>query len=224
MNPIVIDPAEARSRMVSSQVRPNKVTDDRVLAAMRALPRERFLPAALAARAYADEDVPLGGGRCLLEPMVLARLVQLADPREGERVLVVGAGTGYGAAVIAACGAAVVALEDRDDLLAIARATVALFASGVRLAAGPLAEGWRPAAPYDVVFVEGGFEELPAALAEQIRPKGGRLVGVRVTAGRLGQGVVGERFGDAPLVSLRPAFDCATSVLPALKRADGFVF
>ena len=92
----------ARICMVDSQIRPNRVTDPRVLSAMRRLPRERFLPPNVAALAYADEDVPLGNGRFMMEPMVFARLLQAANLRENERVLVVGAGTGYGAAVLSA--------------------------------------------------------------------------------------------------------------------------
>jgi protein-L-isoaspartate(D-aspartate) O-methyltransferase len=203
-----IDTTDSRSRMVDCQLRPNKVSDTRVLAAMRVLPRERFLPPALAALAYADEDVPLTGGRCLMEPMVLA----------------IAAGTGYGVAVLAACGADVVALEEAEDLLRIARAALAELAPGVHLVSGPLAAGWRAGAPYDLVFIEGGFEQLPTAIAEQVRPNGGRLVGVRVISGRIGQAVLGERAGAAPAISLRPAFDCATPVLPSLRRAPGFVF
>jgi len=210
--------------MVDCQLRPNKVSDSRILGAMRTLPRERFLPPALAALAYADADVPLAGGRCLMAPMALARLVQLADPQPGERVLTVGAGTGYGAAVLAACGASVVALEEAEDLLHIARAVAGEFAPGVQLVAGPLAAGWRAGAPYDLVFIEGGFAQLPVAIAEQVRANGGRLVGVRVMAGRIGQAVLGERAGITPAISLRPAFDCATPALPGLRREPGFVF
>ena len=110
--------AEARNRMVDSQVRPNKVTDPRIIAAMRQLPRERFLPPHLAPLAYADEDVPLGEGRVLIEPTVIARLVQLTAVAAGERALVVAAGTGYGAALLAACGARVTALEEAAPLQA----------------------------------------------------------------------------------------------------------
>lgn len=229
-----IDYAERRSTMVDSQLRPNKVSDGRVLGAMRTLPRERFLPPGLAALAYADEDVPLPGGRCLIAPMVLARLVQLADPAPGERVLLVGAGTGYGTAVLAACGAATIALEENEDLLRIARVvlpqeTSQLPAPGVarpavQLVSGPLAAGWPAGAPYDLVLIEGGFEQLPDALAGQVAPNGGRLVGVRVVTGRVGQAVVGERTGAGAPISLRPVFDCATPVLPGLRRIPGFVF
>src|SRR6476619_4897977 len=104
--------ADARNHMVDRQIRPTKVTDPRIIAAMRRLPRERFLPPRLASLAYADEDVPLGEGRVLIEPAVIARLVQLAAIATGERALVVAAGTGYGAALLAACGARVTALED----------------------------------------------------------------------------------------------------------------
>lgn len=224
-----IDCADRRSNMVDSQLRPNKVSDSRVLGAMRSLPRERFLPPALTALAYADEDVPLPGGRWLMQPMVLARLVQLADPAPGERVLVVGAGTGYGSAVLAACGAAVVALEENEDLLRIARAVIPQVANGaqapgVEIVSGPLAAGWPAGASYDLVFIEGGFEQLPAAIAEQVSSNGGRLVGVRLLTGRVGQAVLGERTGTAPEISLRPVFDCATPALPGLRRAPGFVF
>lgn len=219
-----VDLADPRARMVDGQLRPNRVTDERILAAMRALPRERFLPAAQQAWAYADEDVALPGGRCLMEPLVLARLVQLADPRSGERVLVVGAGGGYGAAVIAACGAAVVALEEDAALAGLARGLLPGLANDVRVVTGPLSAGWPGGAPYDVIFIEGGFEALPPAFAAQLRPAGGRLVGVRIGPGGIGQGVRGERLGSGDSVALRPAFDCATPVLPSLRQAAGFRF
>ena len=114
--------AAARQFMVDSQLRPNKVTHPALLDAMRVVPRELFLPPALSTLAYADQDVELGGGRVLMAPLAFARLAQLLAPLPGERVLVVGAATGYGAAVLARCGARVTALDEDESLLDIGRA------------------------------------------------------------------------------------------------------
>jgi protein-L-isoaspartate(D-aspartate) O-methyltransferase len=218
--------ANARNLMVDGQVRPNRVYDPRVLDTMRRLPRERFVPPALAARAYADEDVPLGGGRYLTEPMVAARMAQLAAPRRGEAALVVAAGTGYLAALLAeGHGARVTAVEDDAALLAIARGALAELAPTVTLVAGRPAQGWREGAPYDVILIDGAVEEIPPALAEQLRPAGprggGRLVAVRRTE-VVGQIVTGEVV--AGILRLTAAFDAATPVLPAFRRQSGFVF
>jgi protein-L-isoaspartate(D-aspartate) O-methyltransferase len=211
----------ARNLMVDSQVRPNKVSDARIIAAMRTLPRERFVPPQVAPLAYSDADVPLGNGRALVEPMVIARLVSIAALRGGEKVLVVGAGSGYGAALLAACGGKVTALEDDAALVALARAALAGI-EGIAMVSGPLAEGWKAAAPYDVVFIEGAVEDIPPALVAQLRSPGGRLVTVRAQAGRPGQAVVGEP--SAAGLMLQPMFDCAAPALAALRRVPGFVF
>ena len=213
--------ATARKKMVDSQLRPNKVTDPRLIAAMRSVPRENFLPEALQARAYADEPVLLGGGRALPEPMVLARMIQLADLQSGEHVLVIGAGTGYSAAVLAACGAKVTALEDDPALLAIARPALAANAPTVQLVPGALAQGCAASGPYDCIFIDGAVEELPPALAAQLRPAG-RLVMVRVANERVGQAVIGRVSASG--LSFQPAFDCAVPKLPAFRKAAAFVF
>jgi len=214
--------ADARKRMVDSQVRPNKVTDPRILAAMRFLPRERFLPASLAALAYADEDVPLGNGRYLIEPMVLARLLQFAAPREGERALVVAAGSGYGAAVLSQCGPRVTAVEDDPALLALAREALAAEAPSVALVSGPLDAGWQTGAPYDIIVIEGAVREVPPAIAKQLKSDGGRLVTVIAGPGRSNQAILAE----ATPAGLRaqPVFDCGTPALPSLLPAPEFVF
>lgn len=217
----MLDTQAARTMMVDSQVRPNKVTDPRIIAAMRSLPREAFLPATLASRAYADEDVPLGGGRVMPEPMVIARMIQLAALHRDERVLVVACGTGYGAAVLAACGADVTALEDDPALLAIARAALPLHAPSVELVEGPIAGGWQAAAPFDCVLIEGAVEVLPDALAAQVN-RAGRLVMVRSVGGRIGQAVIGRAGGGG--LSFLAAFDCSVPPLPCLRRAPAFVF
>ena len=219
--------AAARNLMVDGQVRPNKVYDARLLAAMRHVPRERFLPPGLAAMAYTDDDVRLPGGRFLMQPMVLARLVHSAGVRAGERALVIGAGAGYGAALLAACGAAVTALEDDAGLLALARQALPEWAPGVTLAEGPLTAGWAAGAPYDIVLIEGAFAAVPPALVTQLAPQGGRLLGVRSGSGRVSQAVIGEvvrRGGRADELALQPIFDCATPALPGFAAAPAFVF
>lgn len=222
MDSLPLDFAEARNRMVDSQVRPNKVTDPRIIAAMRRIPRERFLPHRLAAMAYVDEDVPLGGGRYLMEPMVIARLLQLTAIVAGERALVVGAGPGYGAALLAACGGRVTALEEDTSLLALSRDVLAELAPSVSVVSGPLGAGWPSAAPYDVILIEGGVPDIPKVLGEQLHRQSGRLVAVCTGPDRLGHAVLAE----ATPAGLRPQpmFDCATPPIPQLARSIGFVF
>jgi protein-L-isoaspartate(D-aspartate) O-methyltransferase len=218
-----MDYADARRRMVDGQLRPNRVTDPRVLDAMRELPREDFLPTAVRARAYADEDVPLVGGRALLAPMVIARLAQLAAVRPGDRALVVCAGTGYGAAVLARCGARVTAIESDASLAATAGKALAanLPAGAVRIEAARPTEGFPGGAPYDVILIEGEVPEMPATIAEQLA-EGGRLVTVLGARRRNGVAVLARRLGGA--VTVAPVFDCATAALPDFLPAPGFVF
>jgi protein-L-isoaspartate(D-aspartate) O-methyltransferase len=224
MDQTLPDYAAARNNMVDGQVRPNKVTDPRVLDAMRTLPRERFVPTPLSGVAYVDEDIPLGRGRALMEPMVIARLVQLARGRPGERALVIGAGTGYGAALLAACGCAVTALEEDERLLEIARRVLPSLAPSVRIVEGALVAGLPQDAPWDVVMIEGAVEVIPPELAGQLNPAG-RLVTVLATGGA-GRGVLAEPIGlpDARRLKLREVFDCNTPMLPSLRAAPAFVF
>ena len=225
----VQDFAQARDHMVDGQVRPNKVIDPRVIRAMRSLPRERFLPPHLASLAYADEDVLLPRGRALMEPMVIARLVQSARVRDGDRVLVVGAGPGYGAALMAACGGQVTALEEDEALLAIARRTLPEFAPGAALVAGPLAAGQAMGAPWNVILIEGAVRTIPPVIALQLSPQGGRLVTV-LTPGNAasgGQGVLaepGQHDAPNPVLRTQPVFDCTTPLLQPLLPVPAFQF
>lgn len=225
MSAATMDFAAARDRMVDGQVRPNKVVDPRVIRAMRRLPRERFLPAGLASRAYADEDVPLPGGRALMEPMVLARLVQLLQVRSGEQALVVACGTGYGAAVLDECGARVTALEDDRALLVVARAVLPGLAPRVALVEGPVTQGWPDGGPYDVILVEGAVPAVPDGLAAQLKA-GGRLVAVVARPGGPGAGILAETVmvGGMPRLGTRSFFDCATPGLPQFAARPAFSF
>jgi protein-L-isoaspartate(D-aspartate) O-methyltransferase len=218
-----VDPfLEPRLRMVDSQVRPNRVTDPRILGAMRTLPRERFLPPDLTPLAYIDEDVPLGNGRVLMEPMATGRLIQLLEPAAGERALVMAAGVGYGAAVLAACGVRVTALEEDERLLALARVALTALAPAVSIAAGPLAAGWPSEAPYDLILLEGAVTAPPPTVVAQLRQEAGRLVMVLRTPGAPGQAALGEATQAG--LQLRPAFDCSTPLIPSLVPPPTFAF
>lgn len=222
MDLAAFDFTDARHRMVDGQVRPNRVTDPRIIAAMRDIPRELFLPARLRPLAYIDEDVPLGGGRVLMEPLAIARLIQLLAPTAGERALVVAAGVGYGAALLAACGVRVTALEEDQGLLEIARSALEAVAPAVSLVSGPLAAGWPALQPYDMILLDGAVAQIPPAVAEQLRMDGGRLATVLHEQDAVGRIVLAERtpFG----VRAQPVFDCATPAIPALLPKPGFVF
>ncbi|HSU06659.1 MAG TPA: protein-L-isoaspartate O-methyltransferase [Acetobacteraceae bacterium] len=222
MDTTAFDFADARNRMVDSQVRPNKVTDPRIIAAMRDIPRELFLPASLRPFAYIDEDVPLGDGRVLLEPMVIARLVQLLAPSAGDRALVVAAGVGYGAALLAACGVRVTALEENRRLQALAEPALEQVAPSVTLVFGPLAGGWPAGTPYDMILLEGAVHRIPAALAGQLRADGGRLATIRYDARGVGQALLAEPTPEG--LSAHPMFDCASPPIPSLMPKPGFVF
>ena len=175
----MFDAAAARRLMVDGQIRTADVTNPNLIAAMQAIPREQFVPAAMADQAYRDGDVSLGQGRALLRPIVLGKLIQGADVRPGDQVLVIGCGTGYSAAVLAHMGAAVVALEEDADLAR--RAEIALAGMGggaqVTVVRGPLTAGWPAAAPYDLILMDGAIEVAPDALGRQLKPNG-RLAAV----------------------------------------------
>jgi protein-L-isoaspartate(D-aspartate) O-methyltransferase len=214
--------SDARKCMVDSQIRPNRVTDPRILAAMRRLPRERFLPANVWSLAYADEDVPLGNGRFLMEPMVLARMLQAGRLRENETVLVVGASTGYTAAVLAACGCSVTALEEDPALLAIARSVVPAEAPGVAIVSGPLAAGWPSHAPYDLILIDGAVPAIPPALVGQVRQETGRILASIGGDGRITQAIIAEATAGG--LGHCPIFDCATPPIPSLRKKPVFAF
>ena len=219
-----------RIAMVESQIRPNEVTDTRLLAAMRSLPRERFVPEALRGLAYMDEEIEVwpasedGPARVLLSPMVQARLIQLADIEPQDTVLDVGCANGYSTAILANLAGHVVGVEPEPALAQAARANLSALglANAVIVAAGltkpPAGHG-----PYDVIVLEGSVPDVPEALLSQLK-EGGRLVAVRTCAPNMRQGkaylfvqVDGEARGVAQ-------FDAGASPLPGLAPAPAFTF
>jgi len=223
----MIDFAAARRIMVDSQVRTNDVTDSRLIAAMLAVPRERFVPAERADLAYVDFDVPVTAAepgkpaRRLLKPMVLAKLLQAAEIADGDHVLDVGCATGYSAAVLARLAHSVVALEQETGLAELARGNLRALGLGqAQVVNGPLADGWPPQAPYDVIVLNGASEIAPKALLRQLKP-GGRLVGV-LSRGPAGKAMLYCSIGGE--CAGRRIFDAAAPLLPGFAAPPAFVF
>lgn len=213
------DFAAARRHMVDGQIRTTDVTDLRVISAMLEVPRERFMPPVSTALAYLDLDVPVGGGRRLLRPMVLAKLIQAAELEPTDRVLDVGCATGYTAAVLSRIASRVIALE-QDAGLAKAASDSLASQSNVDVVSGALAAGWPQGAPYDVVVIEGATEVVPQALCHQIK-NGGRLVCV-LGSGPGSKAMLYTRSdGEA---AGRPIFDASAALLPGFAKVAAFAF
>jgi protein-L-isoaspartate(D-aspartate) O-methyltransferase len=213
--------ATARQHMIESQIRTNKVLDERLIEAMRTLPREAFVPESLRARAYIDDDLPLGAGRFLIEPMVVARLLQVADVRATDNTLVAAAGTGYAAALLAKLASSVVAVEAEANLGDQGIATLArLSIANVVWQTGNPAEGAAKSGPYDVILIDGGVEVVPQTLLDQLA-EGGRLVTVR-REDRLGQAILLQK--DRGAISQRILFDANIPLLTAFAKPQTFTF
>lgn len=212
-----LDASAARNAMVDSQIRTDDVTDPALTAAIRAVPREAFVPAALAGVAYMGDSLEVAPGRFLLDPRAFAKLAQLSGLKAGERVLDVGGATGYSAAVFAKLGATVTALESDADLAAKMKAAVP---AEVTVVSGSLAAGWPAAAPYDVIFLNGAVSARPDALIDQLKP-GGRLVGI-VTDRGVGKAHIFLKSAGGH--SSRIAFDATVALLPGFESIPSFVF
>ncbi|MGD9878957.1 MAG: protein-L-isoaspartate O-methyltransferase [Reyranella sp.] len=217
------DFALARRNMIDGQLRPNRVTNAQLLAAVNDLPRERFLPEGLQSIAYADDDVPLGGGRYLMEPMVLARLIQALQPQAGDKALVVASGRGYGAALLSKLVKSVVAVESDANLAAAAERTAKELAlPGVRQVVGPLEDGDRWSGPFEAILIEGAVRQVPQAILGQLA-SGGRLA--TVVAGPEGVLGVAQLFvKEGDVASARPLFDAGTPLLPGFAPPPRFTF
>ena len=215
------DFAELRARMVDGQLRTTDVTDPAILKAMGALQRELFVDEKRRPLAYLDEDLQIAPGRYLMEPSPLAKLLQLAAIVSTDRVLDVGTGTGYSAAVLSRLAASVVALESDDSLAGRARDALSRTgAANVEVVTGGLASGHLAGAPYDVIVLEGAIEMLPDALTAQLRDAG-RLVAVE---GRGNAGIAKVYLNSGGLITGRRAFNAALKPLPGFERTPAFEF
>ena len=208
------DFAAARRTMIENQLRPVGVSDPLVLDAMGSVAREQFLPDDSRPLAYADRSLPIGEGRHLAAPEVLGQLLTQMAPKPGERALVVGAGTGYSPAVLAAIGCEVAALESSPDLAKRAREL------GITIVEGPLEAGHKAGAPYDLILIDGAVEFIPDAIAQQLAD-GGRL-GAPLTENGITRLIVGQNVGGA--FGYLSIADAGVAPLPGFTCPRGFRF
>ena len=213
----------ARQTMVDCQIRPTKVTDTRVLDVFGSVPREAFVGKHQRAIAYVDEDLPLPGGRCMMEPMVLARLVQALDIRKSHNTLVIGGATGYGTAVLARLAASVISVETRSQLVEKAQETlVSIGIDNAVVIKSRLVDGYPNDGPYDRILIEGAVETVPEKLLEQLASDGllaavwrplGSVVGVASLWSHAGEGF-----------NRKPLFDAQVPLLDEFRAKREFVF
>src|ERR1017187_6971248 len=213
----------ARQKMVDGQVRPSDVTDSRIIDAMLAVPREAFVPQSQRALAYLDLDLDVSEGgpakRFLIKPLVISKMLQAADIKDTDNVLVAGCATGYTAALVAKLAGRVTAIESDPALAAKAKDVMAQLGLG-NVTFRAAAEGDSANAPYDVIVLDGATEITPDRLYRQLR-EGGRLVGVFAMTQPQRAVIVTRSHDD---FGTRALFDASVPVLPGLERLPAFVF
>lgn len=214
------DFAARRRTMVDTQIRPSDVTKFPIIEAMLSVPREVFVPSQLREVAYADEMLPLGGGRVMLEPRTLARMLDALDVQPQDLVLDLGCGLGYSAAVAARLAEAVVAVEEDPQMAAEAQTNLSQTGvDNVAVIEGPLAEGAAKHGPYDVIMIEGAIEYLPARLEDQLR-EGGKVAAIFME-GVLGVCRIGYKIDGT--ITWRYGFNASAPVLPGFEKQREFV-
>jgi protein-L-isoaspartate(D-aspartate) O-methyltransferase len=219
--------AAARLNMVEGQLRPNAVRDERILTMLETLPRELFVPERLASVAYIDESLPVGPGRFLLPPMILARLLQAVAVRPDDKALDIAPATGYSTAALAKLAAHVVAVEADAELQRWATAVLgALEIDNAEIRLAPMQQGWKTQAPYDVIFINGAVDAVPDSLLLQLKDGGRLAVVVRyygaAHAAHIGEARLYERSGET--VTYKTLFDANVALLPSFANEPAFTF
>lgn len=213
-----------RQNMIHNQILTNKVTHSGLIQAVKKVKRENFLPDSLRTLAYAECDLEIASGRFMLAPMVLSRLIQAADIQEQDSVLVIGAGTGYGCAVLGFLCGQVLGIEENAQLYENAQQNLMREDyTAVKLQQGPLIEGWAANAPYDVIIVEGSLEHLPLTIKQQLSERGGRLLYMKSK----GDGIPAQAIKlvhNSGAYTEQVLFEAHAPELPAFKRSHGFTF
>ncbi len=208
-----------RKHMIESQLRTSDVNDFAVLAAFAKVAREAYVPAESAGFSYMDRAIPLGEGRSLNPPVTIGQMLVEADIAKTDTVLLIGAASGYTAELLSHLADQVTAVEESPSLAATARDRLAAL-SNVTVVEGPLADGDPNDALYDIIIIDGAVEEVPTAIARQLKP-GGRIVAALNDRGvtRLARGV---RVGDQ--LSFNPFADMEAAYLPGFAKPKVFSF
>lgn len=217
----MIDFEQSREAMINGQLRPNKIGSASVISAIRAIPRELFVPKSKRVMAYVDEDLEIAEGRWLMEPVVFGRLLEAAEVKGTDAVLDIGCLTGYSTSVFSKMANVVVGVEDSEATVEHANALLTELELGnAAVVNGPLIEGYAKEAPFDVIFIGGAVERIPHALIDQLG-EGGRLVTVQIKNG-VGRAVVGTKI--AGVFGLRDFMDAQCPLLEAFLLPDTFSF
>lgn len=212
----------ARRIMVDSQIRPNDVSNPEYIRAFMAVPREAFVPSGKKAIAYSEYEIPTGEGRAMWLPRDIAKMLKALAPKPSDVALVIGAGSGYSAALLAQLTETVIAVEDTEaDAERITERMSALGFDQVVAVEAPLTEGLPDQGPFDVILICGMVEEVPAALTEQLA-EGGRLGAVVKVDDALGRARIYTRSGET--VAHRDSFECTPPEFTAFRKPKAFVF
>ena len=215
--------AIARQNMVDNQIRANKVTDPALIEAFLNIPREDFVPTGKETVAYVDEDLSLGGGRFLIEPMVLSRLLQEADIDASDIVLDVGCCTGYSTAVISRIAASVIGIDENQNHIDTANENLAkLEIDNAGVILRDLVDGYSEQKPYSLIVINGSVEQIPDKLFDQLID-GGRLVAVmKERNDKLGKAKIYNKLKNS--ISGRFLFDAGTPQISSFAKVQGFQF
>lgn len=211
--------AARRRTMVDTQIRPSDVTKFPIIDAMLTVPRESFVPDSQREAAYVERMIDLGNGRCMLEPRTLAKMLDALNIEGDEVVLDVAAGLGYSTAVAARMAQLVVAVEADEAMAAEAQSILTeAEADNAVVHVGPLEQGAAEHAPYDVIMVQGGVEQVPDGLLDQLKDHG--RIACLFMEGDLGTVYIGRKAGGR--VSWRSAFNAAAPVLAGFSAECAF--
>ncbi|AUJ64680.1 protein-L-isoaspartate O-methyltransferase [Aestuarium zhoushanense] len=208
-----------RTMMVDTQVRPSDVTKFPIIDAMLSVPREAFVPSTMREAAYIGENLDIGGGRVLLEPRTLAKMLDVLDIKPTEVILDIAPGLGYSTAVLAHMAEFVIGVEDDESRAEEAQSI--LSEQGIDNAAiisGALAEGAAKSGPYDVIILQGAVEVLPDSLLAQLKD-GGRIVSI-FAEGDLGVVRIGYKMDQR--INWRMAFNAGAPVLTGFAKKAEF--